>query len=196
MRFDMMKPLHFAAMLICACAAVSCSTPTGASPSSLELKAFVNGEQPERLVINIINRGRQQVTVLTKGYSLASVTMNGRKSPYFHLVFEIWKFEWPDAQGKKQRQTIVPSLPELSPVTLRQDETAQMTVALDEAYQQSLARPDAKVSVIYEIREDIAERFALWQGKIELKTTVGELRQHTANKVSEATSPKGAAPQN
>ena len=172
-----------AVVLIYACGAVSCSTP-GPGRDRLQLTAFINDERPEYLIVDITNRGRKQTTVLTKGYATASISLgyNGRKAPNFHVIFEIWEISWPDAQGRRQSRTRIPSLSDIGPVTLRQGETAQMTLNLDEDHQKYLADIDANVHLTYEIRERIAKRFGLWEGTIKLKTTVAELRQKTANK--------------
>lgn len=151
----------------------------------LQMEAFLADVTPARIIINITNHGEKEVTVLTRGYGFGSASFRGRLLLDFSLMFDFLKWEWQDKNGNKHQQTYIPSLSDLSPVTLRKNETAQINVMLKEEYKEALARPENKVFISYEIRKEVAERFGLWKGRLELDTTVGKLRQETANKRSD-----------
>lgn len=67
-------------------------------------------------------------------------------------------------------------------MTIRKGETAILQTSLDDEFVQAIRAPDTVVTIRYEIHENIAKRFGLWSGALELRETSGSLRKKLGSK--------------
>lgn len=162
------------ALYILACIALL-SVAAKASGGSLELYAFI-AESPEgktSLCLRITNRGDAPQTILTEGYSLSATKVNGHRSPFILLDYRLLTMGPAD---DPERWKFIPSLPKLAPVRINKGETASLHVTLDDELIAAIRKPNTIVTIQYQVAEDIAQRFGLWTGKLELCETSSSLR--------------------
>jgi len=134
----------------------------------LELYAFITvGDNQVTLNLRITNRGQTPRTVPTGKPALQSSNF-----PTVMLRFEILTVESP---GEKWR--FIPSVTDLAPVTLQKDETATMSIALN-GKEWIAARETGKqtITLTYIVGAEIAKRFGLWEGSLELRDSLDSLR--------------------
>lgn len=117
------------------------------------------------VTIVLLNNTNHDITVLTKTGS----------SSYFNMSSDKTKFRfWFDFNSdiKMDDHLVVPSLPELAPVTIKPNEVAlcHMIVEQNDASKtlQGLTK-DSPIVISYEISPALGTRFGCWSGRIDTK---------------------------
>ena len=158
------------ALAITTCFA-ACSFLSTVQPQTdgIELYGWLTqADGQQYLELWITNRGPKPQTVLTENYSLSRTRVNGHRLPIVEVSYRLLGIE---AADSGEKWSFVPSLSKLAPVTLRKDETASLSIELDQELVEVLCNPETEVTVEYSIGKDIADRFGLWHGKLELQET-------------------------
>lgn len=153
-----------------------------AETPGLELSAFVTvGASGEgRLVLHITNRGEDEQTVLTENPTMTSFggwATTGSSRVTIPSVLLSFRIVTVGTRDEPQRRKYIPSLPKLGPVTLRKGETATTGLKLNAELMEVMNGPDRVIPIRYSIGEELAKRFGLWHGTLELEATVDSLMQ-------------------
>ena len=144
----------------------------------LKLEAFISHEGTDGyLNLQITNLGEKEVTILTENFSM--ISMGGRSGrhriPAVDLCFTIIAF---GSKDNLVEHKLIPSLPKLCPVTLRKAETAALGTKLDAEFMEIIIQnPDYVIPIKYTIDDEIAERFGLWHGTLEIQAKAKSLLQ-------------------
>ena len=135
-----------------------------------ELFAFITQvEDQAYLNLRITNRGPKALTVPTGAPGLSSTDF-----PRVSLRFTILKMG--TLEGKRKWK-FVPSITDLRPVTLKTDETATMSVKLNgKMWAAKGEQGKQEVTISYVVDKDMAERFGLWEGSLDVQETLFALR--------------------
>ena len=157
--------------LVCADRLAAVEPPT--KPEIEVYAALASEGEQFYLTLRLTNRTATPRTVLTKQPNLLGMGTKGRRAPIVEISYRILETSDPVTGSWK----FIPSLPDLGPVTLMKDETASMHLPLDLELSKALREPNAEFSIKYEIHKDIAERFGLWQGRLEHKESVASLQK-------------------
>src|SRR5205085_11521059 len=117
------------------------------------------------LTLHLVNSTDHEVTVLTKHLNAGTDYFTNR------VTFNVG---YSNSPVTHDGHAIVPSLYDLSPVTLKPNEEAFVTQELP------MMRPvtsETKFVVRYTISPEWAKRFALWSGSVESKPFTPRIRQ-------------------
>jgi len=136
----------------------------------LELFAFISQvEDQAYLNLRITNRGPNALTVPTGGPALSSTNF-----PTVGLCFTILTLEMVEGNEKEK---IIPSITDVRPVTLKTDETATMSVKLNgKMWVAKGEEGKQEVTIHYVVQKEMAERFGLWEGSLNVQETLFALR--------------------
>jgi hypothetical protein len=168
-----LRTLLLGLMVAISCTAGLAAVEPSAKPELEVYAALASEGEQYYLTLRLTNRTATPRTVLTKQPSLLSMSANGRRAPIVDISHRILETSDPVTGSWR----FIPSLPDLGPVTLMKDDTASILLPLDLELSKALREPNAELSIKYEIHKDIAERFGLWQGKLEHKESVASLQK-------------------
>lgn len=149
--------------------------------SDLKLYAFISDAGSNSyLHLRITNCGDKEQTVLTENFTMLSLGGSlGTGSGYYRIP-EVWlRFEilTMGTLDDPEEWKFIPSLPKLGPVTLRKGESATVKgVKLDFEFMEVIRNdPERIIPIQYIIKNDVAERFGLWHGTLEIKESAKSL---------------------
>jgi len=136
----------------------------------LELFAFITQvEDQAYLNLRITNRGPKALTVPT-----GDPTISSSNFASVGICFTILTMETVEGNEKWK---FVPSITGVRPVTLKTDETATMSVKLNgKMWVAKGEEGKQKVTITYVVEKEIAERFGLWEGSLDVQETLFTLR--------------------
>lgn len=147
----------------------------------LKLFAFISDDGTNGWCnLRITNNGETERTILTDNFSswsLGGSVSTGSGSSRIPKVWVRFEIVTMGTQDNPEEWKFIPSLPKLGPVTLRKGESATIkSVELDSEFLEVIRHnPDVVIPIRYEIGEDIAERYGLWHGILEINESVKSL---------------------
>jgi hypothetical protein len=114
--------------------------------------------------IVLLNTTNHDITVLTKTGSSRYLNLSSDKTKYV--------FDFGFSSGTFEGHPIVPSLPELVPVTLKSNEVAFCHMVVEQNDQsktlQGLTK-DSPIVISYVVSSELGARFGCWSGQINTK---------------------------
>ncbi len=141
-------------------------TADGLSISALAFSNPTEGSQKLSVTIVLLNTTNHDITVLTKAGHSHYFNMSSDKTR-----FRFW-YSFDFGSATLDGHLIVPSLPELAPVTIKPNEVAlcHMIVEQNDASKtlQGLTK-DSPVVISYEVSPALGARFGCWSGRIDTR---------------------------
>jgi hypothetical protein len=147
------------------------------SPNGLVVSAEASlltgtNESKLYLTVHLVNTANHEITILTKNLNWSFSGSTDRNG----------KAMWECSLGLSSSFThdghrVVPSLCDLSPVTLRSNEEAMITHELAQDRPLRPITEDSQIIVKYEISPEWASRFALWSGSVTTKPFNASVRK-------------------
>ena len=164
-----MKTLQYIVFAI-ACACATHISKCQASPNDLTVSAEAQllvdtNDTRVFLTIHLLNSTDHEVTVLTKNLNTGMDGSSGR------MTFIVG---YGDPVIMHDGHTVVPSLYDLSPVTLKPNEEAFVSKEIHNVRQ---VTAETQLVVRYTISAEWAKRFALWSGSAESKSFSARIRK-------------------
>jgi hypothetical protein len=168
-----MKTLIHKYILIIACIFASQTVfgqqdiPDTGSGLSVSAEAYLypTGDPKLHVVVRLLNTTNHEITVLTKDSNRRFMNMSSDKTKFRFLFWLGFGLKWND-------HTVVHSLTEFAPVTLKPDEVAECLMDVEQTDQSKTLQgltEDSPVVISYQVSPAMGARFGCWSGRIDTK---------------------------
>jgi hypothetical protein len=147
------------------CVSFSARSQTSSNGLNVSAKAsfLADTNAPQLfLTVHLLNTTNHDIVVLTKGlqYDFSEISEIGAP----HTNQKSWTVGYNQPGVTYQGHLVVPSLQDLSPVTIKPNEEAIITHLVDDSDPLDGITKDTQITITYAISPDWASRFGTWSG--------------------------------
>lgn len=169
MKIKSIQTLVITIACICAAHVAHCQTSANDLTVSAEAQLLQDTNDTRVfLTIHLVNSSDHEITVLTKNLGMQT---DGSANQMIFIV------GYSNPAVTHDGHTIVPSLYDFSPVTLKPNEEAFVSQEIVGMRSLKQITPETKFTVRYTISAEWAKRFALWSGSVESKSFSPRIRK-------------------